>query len=187
MKKTVFVFVLLLLLLSVIVFVILSSSRSHDATNNGVSPVQLIDRPPLSTSTRPAVIDNRKTYRIATAQGDTMEVKDFLHASDTVIDTLNKGHYFLGNHFPDLSDEATSAPPYIIEYIEPVQTFNIALLQEPIGQARSQAEQHLAKALGVTPMQLCELKYMVSVPAKVYDMYAGSNLGFSFCPGATPL
>lgn len=107
----------------------------------------------------------------------------------TVEDPINPGYYYLGYYMnqgvPDPT--ATDNPPYIIEYISATQYFNIALLQEPIGPVREEAQQYLMSHLGVSQGQMCQLDYMVSVPVRVNPQYAGINLGFSFCPGATTL
>jgi hypothetical protein len=126
---------------------------------------------------------------IATTTNATTPTKDFLKDPATVKDPINPGYYYLGYHVnegvPDPT--ATNTPPYIIEYISATQYFNIALLQEPIGTVRKEAEQFLMADLGISQKQMCQLNYMVSVPDNVNSQYSGINLGFSFCPGATEL
>jgi hypothetical protein len=78
-------------------------------------------------------------------------------------------------------------PSYIIEYFDATQTFNIALLQEPIGWSREEMEVYLAKKLGISASQLCSLKYVVSVPEDVNSAYTSMDLGFSNCPNAVQL
>ena len=41
--------------------------------------------------------------------------------------------------------------------------------------------------LGISESDMCRLSYMVSVPNRVNTIYAGQNLGFSFCMGAVAL
>ena len=125
----------------------------------------------------------------STTNGETSSVRNFLKDSTTVKDPINSGYYYLGYHMSEgISDStATDSPPYIIEYISATQYFNIALLQEPIGTTRLAAEQYLMTHLGISQNQMCQLNYMVSVPNRVNSQYAGRNLGFSFCPGATKL
>jgi len=45
----------------------------------------------------------------------------------------------------------------------------------------------LLQQLGISEQDACRLRYSVSVPFSVNPLYSGKNLGFSFCPGATPL
>jgi hypothetical protein len=119
----------------------------------------------------------------------TMQTNDVLKDPATVQDPINPGYYYLGYHayegVPDAT--ATNTPPYIIEYISATHYFNIELLQEPIGLQRREAEQYLMAHLGISQAQMCQLNYMLSVPNSVNSQYAGENLGFSFCPGATVL
>lgn len=129
------------------------------------------------------------TLLIATQSGTRITTNDFLSAAATVKDPINTGNYFLGYHQSEgMPDEtATSNPPYVIEYSADSQFFNIKILQEPLGAVRSEAEQYLMESLNIPQVQLCQLNYMVSVPYWVNTVYAGKNLGFSFCQGATPL
>ncbi len=126
---------------------------------------------------------------VAGANGVFVRVTNFLKDPATVQDPINAGLYYLGYHinegFPDAT--ATANPPYIIEYISATQYFSIALLQEPIGTVRAVAEQYLIEHLGITQSQMCQLNYTLSVPNSVNSQYAGKDLGFSFCPGATVL
>ncbi len=129
---------------------------------------------------------------LATGSGgtsSTVQTNNFITDPTTVKDPINTGYYYLGYHVsegvPDPT--ATANPPYIITYISTTHYFNIALLQEPIGSVRLQAEQYLMNRLGITQAQMCQLDYMVSVPDRVNSQFSGLNLGFSFCPGATVL
>ncbi len=121
--------------------------------------------------------------------GGTIQVNNFINDPATAKDPINHGYYYLGYHVNEgISDPtATDNPPYIIEYISATQYFNIALLQEPIGPVREEAQQYLMTHLGISQDQMCRLNYMVSVPERVNSQFAGINLGFSFCPGATVL
>ena len=105
-------------------------------------------------------------------------------------DPINKGYYFIGYHpqiagYPDAT--ATANPPYLIIYIAATDYYTIALLQEPLKQTREQAEQYLIEKTGYSHGAMCHLRYMVSVPNSVSQIYAGQNLGWSFCPGAVQL
>jgi len=130
--------------------------------------------------------DDATSITISTAKGELLPVKNFFTDGETVPDPTNKGYYHLGNHFPFDSDMASTAPaiPYTITFIESTQFFNIGLYEEPISEARLEAEQYLRDHLGVTKEQMCDLNYVVSVPNFVSPLFAGDSLGFSFCPGA---
>jgi len=126
---------------------------------------------------------------VAGAGGGAVHTNNFITDPTTVKDPINLGYYYLGYHvYEGISDStATNNPPYIIMYISATQYFNVALLQEPIGATRTEAEQYLMAHLGISQDQMCKLNYMVSVPDHVNSQFAGKNLGFSFCPGATVL
>jgi len=117
------------------------------------------------------------------AQTTTSASGDFLKASDTSADPNNSGQYFLAG----TAQTPTSTKPYSILYVASDQSFTIALLEEPISDTRVAAEQALEKTLGISEAQMCSLNYNVLVPHEVNQFYSGKNLGFSFCPGATPL
>lgn len=138
-----------------------------------------------STSVSPAT-----PIELATSNNTNILVKDFLTSRETAKDPMNPGIYYLGNHIYQGVKEgtATNDPPYIIEYIEATDYFNIVLYKEPLGATRKLAEQYLIRQLGITESDACGLRYLLGVPNWVNPFYAKiNNLGFSFCPGATPL
>ena len=104
-------------------------------------------------------------------------------------DELNEGHYFIGPRpYVGVDDpSASDDPPYVIEYSTNDNSFTIALLHEPLAATRRDMQAFLSSQLRATTEEMCRLNYTVSVPAYVNDVLAGRNLGFSFCPGATPL
>ena len=130
------------------------------------------------------------TVSALTSQGGTpIQATDFLTDPTTAKDPINAGYYYLGYHVNEGTPDPTANdnPPYIITYISATHYFNIALLQEPIGPVRAEAEQYLMSRLGIPQSQMCQLDYMVSVPDRVNSQFSGISLGFSFCPGATVL
>lgn len=124
------------------------------------------------------------TISIKTKNSGSIQTKDFLKDSGIVQDPANEGYYFLGNHF---IEGATEYPPYVIEYIEATNFFNIGLFQEPIARSRRDAEAYIMGHLGISQAQMCELRYMVSVPYNVNEFYTSMSLGFSFCPGSVTI
>ena len=129
------------------------------------------------------------TITLSTADGKSIQVKDFKKDPSVVKDPANPGYYYFGYHYNEGYQDATATdtPPYIIQYNDSNQFFTIALLEEPIGQTRLDAQQYLIQHLGITEPQMCLLKYMVSVPTRVNATYAGTDLRFSFCDGETGL
>ncbi|MBU6323114.1 MAG: hypothetical protein KGI41_00060 [Patescibacteria group bacterium] len=128
-------------------------------------------------------------YSLAASDGGTVLAANFLSDPKTVKDPINQGYYYLGYHpYEGVSDStATNTPPYLILYEADSGSFSIALLQEPIGQTRIDAEQYLMSMLGIPQDQLCRLKYSVSVPYWINSAFAGKNLGLSFCPDSVVL
>lgn len=149
-----------------------STEPSQTGYTGGLYPVT-VTVAPVNSSTQEATTT-------------TLGVREFLKDPETKSDPNNPGHYFLGNYIDPTIDQPPGVP-YVIEYIEKTKYFSIALLQEPIGSARQAAEQYLMQHLGISEAQMCSLRYMVSTPISVNSTYAGTSLGFSFCPGATEL
>ncbi|MBP9710878.1 MAG: hypothetical protein KBD50_01285 [Candidatus Pacebacteria bacterium] len=119
-------------------------------------------------------------FEVQSQSGGLIRVKDFRKSATTVEDDVNKGTYYLaGNDF------ATAA--YTLMYIEGDSSFTITIFSEPIGEMRRKAEIDLLAKLGIAEPVACSLRYAVLVPASANEIYAGRNLGFSFCQGATPL
>jgi hypothetical protein len=124
--------------------------------------------------------------------GTVIVAKDFIHNGATISDTANTGRYLLaGNLEYCLSNpqqcQAAQATNFKIYYESVPQAFTIALTEEPIGQARLDAEQFMLITLGLTQQQMCSLHYYVGTTYWVNERYDDRNLGFSFCPGATVL
>lgn len=152
-------------------------------TGNSITPV-------TSPGTTPSPAT--QTMTVAVQGGGTIVVNDFIHNGVTIPDTANSGRYLLaGNLGYCLSDpqkcQAGSAENFNVYYDGTPQTFSVDLTMEPIGQARLDMENFLLATLGITQQQMCGLTYYVGVTLNVNSRFAGKNLGFSFCPGATVL
>lgn len=133
-------------------------------------------------ASKPSTLQPVATTSVLSVFGNRMQVNDFKKSTTTVPDPNNAGKYYLAGQLT-----ATSTPAYSIVYADSDQSFNIILLQEPMGYVRAQAEQYLVARLGISQVQACNLRYWVSVPYSINPLYSGKNLGFSFCPGATRL
>ena len=164
-----------------------SGSQTQTQIENGQN-IRLPVAGPISQSTA-TPSDQDTTISITSVDGGTIQTINFIADPATAKDPINAGYYYLGYHmnegFPDPT--ASDNPPYVISYIDSTQYFNIALLQEPIGSVREEAQQYLMQHLGISQDQMCRLNYMVSVPDRVNSQFSSKNLGFSFCPGATVL
>ena len=123
-----------------------------------------------------------RTVPIPLANGGTVMVKDF--SVTAIPDKDNKGISYLAG---EDAGGVIAGTPYVIEFISSDYSFTIALMQEPLGSTRKQAEGDLMKQLGISTQEMCVLRYVVLVPFDISAQYAGKNLGFSFCPGATRL
>lgn len=124
------------------------------------------------------------TRTISAYDGRELIVQDFLASADAKEDPVNEGYYYLG--YQPAGDDPIDAP-YLISYTEDGSHFNITILKEPIGATRQEAEASLKARLLVDEQALCGLNYTVAVPYAINSVYAGINLGFSFCPGAVAL
>jgi hypothetical protein len=137
-----------------------------------------------SGSTTPATV-------IATQSGP-LTVNDFLHNGITQPDVQNPGNYYLAGSAgyctqAGVCPQGATTTNFKITFDSNQQFFTIALTDEPIGAARLAAEQFLASTLGISPAQMCALKYYLGTDIYTNSFYGGKNLGFSFCPGATAL
>lgn len=131
---------------------------------------------------------------VVTSQMSGKEVitKDFINNGSTIKDDQNPDRYFLagkiGYCLPDGTCPAGAASDeYNIVYQQKDGVFFIALLKEPLAQARNNAQQFLISALGISEAQMCTLKYYIGTDSYTNEQYAGQNLLFSFCRGAIPL
>jgi hypothetical protein len=116
---------------------------------------------------------------VPTADGGELSVKRFMPEGTTGTTTRGGDFFLVG--------EEAAGQPYRISYYFPQQSFTVMLLQEPLRDIRNIAEKDLSARLDVSEIDLCRLNYLVVVPGEVNATYAGKNLGFSFCLGATYL
>ena len=161
----------------------------HMFSSPAASVTQNVQFPVSGTATSTGGSQAQNKTAVVTSSGGVMQTNNFL-ANPSTGAYPTAGYYYLGYHAPlsNVPDTtATAHPPYVIEYVSQTQYFNISLLQEPLGAARTQAEQFLRAQLGISEAQMCQLQYMVSVPVSVSAEYAGESLGFSFCSGAVKL
>ncbi|MFA7302300.1 MAG: hypothetical protein WC030_00945 [Candidatus Paceibacterota bacterium] len=159
------------------------------ATPNPAVTLPVAGQSSQGTSTPVLVDGDTRPLTLGGADGEAVIVKDFLSDPTVVQDPINAGYYYLGYHlYQGVSDPSvTDNPPYTIAYARESQFFTISLLQEPLAAVRESAERELMTRLGLSSGELCRLKYTLSVPWRVNQVYASKSLGFSFCAGATTL
>lgn len=160
-----------------------SQGGTQTPTGIGGNSSTIVNTGGTQTPTDGSAPGQANTTSISGQGGGAMTVNDFKHDPETKADPNNAGQYYLAGGLAP----AAGVTPYSIFFVDANQSFNITLLQEPIGDIRAQAESELVRRLGISKEQACLLNYYVGVPAGVNEIYAGRNLGFSFCPGATQL
>lgn len=138
-----------------------------------------------STSTLPK-------FTVKGSLGGSVAVKDFIHNGETVADTVNPGYFYLAGSVGyclanGQCPSGAKTDDFIVTYNEKTQAFNVVLLTTPLKKSRAAAEVFMMDRLGINESQMCAINYWVGVPDKVDPLYSNSNLGFSFCPGATGL
>lgn len=114
---------------------------------------------------------------IAPASGAAIAVPDFTKTNQPPGADAASGYQVAG------SDTSS----FQILYYPGNSGFLVSLLSEPLGAARTAAEAALRATLKLSDAQLCSLTVDVRTSADVNSVYAGRNLGLSFCPGATKL
>ena len=123
-----------------------------------------------------------QTLALNANDGGVVTVKNFLKDPETAVDPVNDGYYVLGYPIDKLSTDSigSTSVPYLITYTASTQYFNVALLEEPLGQARELAQNYLLRYLGISEKDMCRLSYTLGAPNGVSQLYGGANLGFSF-------
>ncbi len=165
------------------VFVYLQLSGSKPAPSDGGLGGFQSSGGTVTTGSNPQTTGSSTSTTTGNNGSGGIATKDFLHATDTLADPHNPGQYFLAG----TGKIDAAAPPYNILYVAADQSFTIALTREPLRDSRLGAEHALQASLGIPQADMCSLRYTVLVPYSVNQFYSGQNLGFSFCPDATPL
>lgn len=156
---------------------------TREPASEPAAPVSFPDAPLVPTV---------RTIDLPIRDGGTIAARDFLTSSSTIEDPSNEGTYYLAgriDHCTEPSCERTDEDQgFTVLYYAAEGAFAVGLNREPLGEVRRAAEQYLVQALGVAPEELCALNAMVGTTVYVNAAYGSvPNLGFSMCPGATPL
>lgn len=181
----------ILLLVALGGYIFLNPTNTPTSTQNVPQTTSGVTTSPPSVTIKPAHPE-QNTYKVTGQDGNPIAVKDFLHNKETVPDTVNPGYYFLAGSIGYCLGNGTCPEGYKTDeftatYNTGTEQFSVALIKAPIAKARLDAEQFIMDRLGLHRIILCNLRYYVSVPSNVDSKYAGQNLGFSACPGATAL
>jgi hypothetical protein len=188
MKKTfIFSLIAVVLLGAFVLYLILqkpstSPTSTQTQTQNpyysgGSSNATSVTPSPVGTTTTTA------SFTVTARFGPPIVVHDFRLDLQTATSSTIPGHYFISGGLDPWETEA----PYSTFYVEKDQSFTVTLLQEPLAVTRKTAEANLMAKLNISQVDMCRLRYYISVPNDLNPIYAGKNLGFSFCPGATQL
>ncbi len=174
-----------------VLFAISNNQATTGGVHSGASNLPASGSVSSTTLSVGSVPDNKL---VVTARGTEapLVVNNFLKNGVTVEDIENPGIYYLAGSVGYCLKDGTcpagaAAENFIVAYDASLQFFTISLTKEPLGTARADAEQFLLKTLGISQTDLCNIKYFLSTTSSVNPFYAGQNLGFSFCPGATVL
>jgi hypothetical protein len=186
MKKIIIYGVILVLVIVAVIGGLLLVNKTN--SNQTVTPPPP-NSFPESTSTNESsgqiVSNSESNQTVSVTNGGTpITTRNFLNDPGVIHNPNNTPDYDI---LVGTSDPSAPNPPYEIDYSAKDQSFGITLYKEPLGQYRIEAENDLMKRLGITQTQMCNINYIVATGPGINDTYAGKNLGFSFCPGATAL
>jgi hypothetical protein len=125
---------------------------------------------------------------------------DFSNMANTVLIETATGNVTINNPLQvatvfSMSDglynllplETYTSRTFNVIYNENNQSFAVALLKEPLVEARYDAQQYMMQTLGVDAQDLCKLNAYVGVSFGVNELYSGLPLGFPGCQGSLPL
>ncbi len=129
------------------------------------------------------------TLALATNTGTSLAVADFVHAQGTVAEPYTQSEYVLADDCADNAGctKAASSNGFRIVYDQRDDSFNVLILAEPLEVSRAAAEAFLIDELGITRLQLCQLKATVGTVISVNSTFAGEELGFDGCANAVKL
>lgn len=174
-----------------ILFTTLTNQAPTGGAHSGTSTLPVSGSVSSTTLSAGSMPDNKLVVAARGTEAPIV-VNNFLKNGVTVEDIENPGIYYLAGSVGYCLKDGTcpagaAAENFIVAYDTSLQFFTISLTKEPLGTARADAEQFLIKTLGISQADLCNIKYFLSTTSSVNPFYAGTNLGFSFCPGATEL
>lgn len=181
------------IVVTVLWYVIFAPKAAPQTSQPSASlPISGYISPGSSSSPSATTTQSVPTMTLVTQNGSSVVANDFVHNGVTIPDTANTGRYLLAGNLGYCSSDpqkcqAAPSVNFNVYYNSAVQSFTIALLNEPLGQSRLDMEQFMLSTLGLTQLQLCSLNYYIGTTYLVNTAYSDRNLGFSFCPGATVL
>lgn len=136
--------------------------------------------------------NTRETLSLAAKDGSSLIINNFLTHEDTRADVVNPGYFVLAGDLGYCLANGECLKGYettqfLISYSSAHQFFHITLTEEPIVESRKAAEEFMLRSTGLSKDNLCKLQYSLIAPSWVNELYAGRELGFSFCEGSVPL
>ncbi len=174
------------------IFWIMVPTAEEDVQDTTNPPIVLPSGDPVPTGSGDPTTPEPDALTVTAQNNVQIMTNDFLANGVTIPDTSNPGRFLLAGDLGYCVKEpqkcqAGTDMSYQIYYSTSTSMFSIALAEEPLGAVRSRAEQFLLTELGITESEMCQLKYYLGTSAYINPQFAGKNLGFSFCPGATAL
>lgn len=147
-----------------------------------VTPAAQVENPFGNPATGGTSVSLENKMSIRTTGGGTLQIPNILKGHEPIV--ASNGRYY-DLYGPEYSTEGFT---FSVQYSESDSEFLISLINEPIGEARRDAEKYLRNTLMLTDAQLCELVTAVTVTPDVNESYSTyANLGLSFCPGSVKL
>jgi hypothetical protein len=172
-------------IISVTGFIVLYIARSNQEDEPMNNPIIF---PTASTTGTPSTSPSY-TRQLLGIDGSTLTVSDFTAGKpsqqvsdvegDVQYDLTPYPEYVLGQPYPTHS--------YDVAFDQLSSQFIISLNEEPLGKTRLAAEAFMRQILGLANSQLCNIRFLITVPSQVNEQYSATNLGISSCPGAVPL
>ncbi|MBC7836684.1 hypothetical protein H7X87_02800 [Acetobacteraceae bacterium] len=158
-------------------------SNTNTSSNTGGTGQSTVIVTPTQPTTGTSTSQTSRTLAISTNDGASVMVHDFKSDPNTILHPSLSGHYYLAGGI-----DPVPTTPFRTFYLDSDQSFRVTLFEEPLGQTRLAAENDLMQRLGIQASEMCRLKYIVSVPEWVNEIYSNKgNLGWSFCPTGTAL
>jgi hypothetical protein len=158
----------------------LYASRSEQSAPSGTDGTPSLPSSTTTTDGHSTALSG-PTITLVTRTGGSIAVPDFTAGMTGY--RLNTGTFY---SITNNQETQGLAAQYEITYGTD-SSIAIALVKEPLSEARLAAESRLRDLLRLSDEEMCKLQVTVGVPYSTAQLFAGKNLGLSFCPGATEL
>lgn len=146
---------------------------------------------PVGTNQNPFGNAVSTSTNTTTTPGDMMTIKakdgSVFKIPDVTKSAARTEHENSGTYYYLTNNQETQDNPEFDIVYGTDYSISIALLKEPLGQSRLDAEKKVRELFPLSASQICSLDVTVSTPAAISDQYSGYNLGLSFCQGSVAL